>query len=78
MPLLFQQRHLRVETPQTTDGKNLAYNDDSTVIIKTSVAPVTARRALEALNAKLPTHLRSKITEVAAIAEPPSSKPIKK
>lgn len=64
MPNLFGRDHLRVETPQTTDGLNLKYDTDGKPVTRITFLPLTARNSLEANNAKLPQHLRKKITVV--------------
>lgn len=55
---------LRILTPQTTDGKNLAYDEDNKVIYKESFVEAAAKRNFEALNAQLPKHLQHKIEVV--------------
>lgn len=49
---------IRVRTPQTTDGINLAYDEKKQVIYKETTLPATAKKHLESQNASLPEHLR--------------------
>lgn len=58
------QGKIRVRTPQTTDGVNIAYGEDSKVLYRETILPASARKHFESLNANLPTHLRHKIEDV--------------
>lgn len=64
MPLVFQQKHLRLEVPQTKDGMNLKYDANNKVKTKIVIAPFSAKKRLEAVNAKKPPHLQATITVV--------------
>lgn len=57
---------IRVQTPVTTDGTTLAYDENKQVQYKTTYHPATARREMESIAAKQPAHLRPIITDVAA------------
>lgn len=57
-------KKLQVRTPQTTDGKTLAYDKDEKVIYKTSIVEIAAKKDFENLNAKLPSHLKHKLEEI--------------
>jgi hypothetical protein len=75
--LFFSQKHLRVETPLTTDGVTLAYDENSQVKKRITYLPMSAKRFLEKQNANLPNHLKATITEIDAIAQakqPPVNK----
>jgi len=54
---------ITIRTPQTTDGTNLAYDENEKVIYKETEVPASARKHFESLNASLPEHLRHKIIE---------------
>jgi hypothetical protein len=57
-----QPRFLKVETPVTSDGINLAYDNQQRPLFKTTFLPLTARKELERNAAKLPKHLKPTIT----------------
>lgn len=59
------KRFLQVETPQTTDGKTLAYDHEQRPIYKTTFLPVTAKTELLRNTSKLPEYLRPRLTEVS-------------
>jgi hypothetical protein len=60
----FQGNYLRVLTPQTIDGINLAYDANQRPIFKETHLPLTARKHLERKNEKLPAQLKKKIEVV--------------
>jgi hypothetical protein len=64
MSLLFKQKHLRVESPLTTDGMNLRYDENGKNPKKITVLPMSAKLKLESNQAKKPPHLRATITVV--------------
>jgi len=69
----FQGDHLRISTPQTTDGSTLAYvNGQPKMSIQ--FAPLEARRAFERENEKRPTHLKH-IIEVVTTGFGPTNIP---
>lgn len=73
----FNGNYLRVLTPQTIDGINLAYDANQRPIFKETHLPLTARKHLERKNEKLPAQLKKKIEVVdvesyAAIEEVPA------
>lgn len=75
MPSVTEKKHLRVETPVTIDGTNLKYAEDGkTVVTRITFLPPSARKSLEAVEAKYPAHLRSKITEVEGLKPQQQSK----
>ena len=55
---------IKVRTPQTTDGVNIAYDENDRPVYKETVLPASARKHFESLNANLPTQLRHKIEDV--------------
>lgn len=63
---LFQGSYMRVETPETTDGVNLRYDERGNKMIKTSFLAYTpmAEERMKEENAKLPAHLKHVITIV--------------
>jgi hypothetical protein len=64
-----QKRYLKVETPVTTDGRTLAYDENKQPIYRTTFLPITARTELLRNTSKLPEYLRPKITEEQGDAE---------
>lgn len=75
----FQGNYLRVLTPQTIDGINLAYDKNNQPIFKETHLPVTARKHLDKKNLKLPIQLRKQIelvdvesAPVRIVAKPPA------
>lgn len=52
---------LRVLTPQTTDGKTLAYDEKNHPVYNESIVEVAAKADFDNLNAKLPKHLQHKL-----------------
>ncbi len=57
-------KKLKVLTPQTIDGKTLAYDEDKKVIYSSSIVELAAKKDFEALNAKLPSHLHHILQEI--------------
>lgn len=57
-----QKRYLKVETPLTSDGKTLIYDDQRRPKVKITYLPVTAKNELLRNAAKLPEYLRPKIS----------------
>ena len=57
-------KKLKVKTPQTTDGKNLAYDENKQVIYTESIVELNAKKEFESLNARLPIHLRNEFEEI--------------
>lgn len=70
----FKGNYLRVLTPQTIDGINLAYDKQNRPILKETHLPVTALKHLERKNEKLPIQLRKKIelVDVESFVERPA------
>jgi len=64
MSLLLSKKHLRVEIPQTIDGKNLLYDDNRLPVMKTVFLPFSAKRSIESNQSKRPKELQAKITVV--------------
>lgn len=60
---LFKGNYLRVLTPVTVDGINLAYRDNKPIFKETHL-PVTALRHLERKNKRLPNQLKMQIQEI--------------
>lgn len=60
----FNGNYLRVLTPQTIDGINLAYDANHRPIFKETHLPLTARKHLERKNEKLPAQLKKRIEVV--------------
>lgn len=69
----FNGNYLRVLTPQTIDGINLAYDANQRPIFKETHLPLTARKHLERKNEKLPAQLKKKIelVDVESVIEAP-------
>lgn len=59
-----QHGKIKIRTPQTTDGVNIAYDEDGKALYRETTLPASARKHFESLNANLPAHLRHKIEEV--------------
>ena len=57
-------KKLKISTPQTVDGKNLAYDSKKQPIYTHSIVELSAKSDFQKLNAKLPEHLRHLINEV--------------
>jgi hypothetical protein len=57
-------KRLLVRTPQTKDGVNLKYDKDKKPLYRESIVELRAKKNLESLNAKLPTHLRHEFAEI--------------
>lgn len=57
-------KKLRVKTPQTTDGKTLAYDGNKQVIYTESIVEFSAKKEFESLNATLPEHLKHELEEI--------------
>lgn len=55
-------KFLEVQTPVTTDGITLKYDQNRQPMFKTTFLPITAKRELERNAARLPVHLRPIIT----------------
>lgn len=64
-----QKKYLKVETPVTTDGKTLAYDENRQPIMKTTYLPITAKVELLRNTSKLPEYLRPTITEMSGDAD---------
>lgn len=64
--LFYQGEHLRVSTPVTLDGQNLAIDERGQVVYKETLLPLTARKDIEKQNEKLPPTLRKKIEVIGA------------
>lgn len=62
--MFFTGNYLRVSSPVTTNGTNPKIGEDGRVEYKETLLPLTARKALESQNKKLPEHLRKKIEVV--------------
>lgn len=60
-----QKRFIKVETPVTTDGRTLAYDENRQPMVRTSYLPITAKTELLRNTSKLPEYLRPKITEMS-------------
>lgn len=56
---------LKVKTPVTTDGTNLAYDSNRQPVYTESIVEVAARPIFESLNAGLPEHLRHELTVIS-------------
>jgi hypothetical protein len=61
---MFKGDYLRVLSPKTTNGINLKLDEDDRVEYKETFLPLTAKKALEEQNKKLPDHLKKKIEPV--------------
>lgn len=59
----FKGPYLRIETPRTTDGINLKY-ENGQVAFKETHVPLTALKQFEKENMGRPEHLKHKITKV--------------
>ena len=57
-------KKLKVLVPRTKDGKNLVYDENKQPIYDSHILELTARAGLESISAKLPEHLRYKISVV--------------
>lgn len=62
----FKGDYLRVMSPVTTNGMVNQFGPDGRPLYKEDHLPVTARKALEKRNLKLPENLRKKIELVPA------------
>ena len=62
MPIPGQYTTLRVRWPRTTNGIEIAYDEDRNVIWEETELPLTARPHLEKANLELPYSLRKVIT----------------
>lgn len=62
------KRYIKVETPLTTDGKTLAYDEDRQVKMRVAFLPITAKKELLRNTSKLPEYLRPTITELSGDA----------
>jgi|GEM_PF-4039321 len=60
----FQGDHLRISTPQTSDGTTLLYDAQQRPVISVQFAPLEARKAFERENQLRPTHLKHIIETV--------------
>lgn len=70
----FPGPHLKITTPQTFDGMNLAHDSSGNVITKVTFLPLSAKKAFEKKNLKLPQHLRHKIEEMGGYQPAPAKK----
>lgn len=68
--------YLRVLTPITSDGISPVTENDK-IKYREDHLPLTAKKMLEAKNAKLSPHLRKKIEEVNEYSQPKYTKPQK-
>ncbi|MBK7885126.1 MAG: hypothetical protein IPJ81_16075 [Chitinophagaceae bacterium] len=57
-------KKLQVRTPQTTNGRNLLYDDNKNVIYSTSIVELASKKDFESLNAKLPKDLKHELTVI--------------
>ena len=69
---MLKGNYLRVLSPRTTNGTNPKIGPDGRIVYREDHLPLTAKRPLEAQNAKLPEHLR-KIIEVVYDGVQPDS-----
>lgn len=67
--MFFTGNYLRVLSPVTSNGTNPKIGDDGRVQYKEALLPLTAKKALESQNNKLPEHLRKKIEVVNSTME---------
>jgi hypothetical protein len=72
---MFPNGTIRVVTPVTEDGNRPKLNDQGQQIWKEDFFPITAKRAFELQNARLPKHLK-KIIEVVNNGDVPAVAPV--
>lgn len=73
--MFFKGDYLRVVSPVTEDGNRPKIDSETgTPVYKETLLPVSARRALERQNKRLPNHLRKKI-ELVSSGEPAKEAP---
>lgn len=65
------KKFLRVETPITSDGINLKYDENGKVQYKTTFLPITAKKEIERNDARSPKHLQKKITVMSGDTDTP-------
>lgn len=66
---------LRVLSPKTEDGNRPRIGPDGRIVYKEEFLPLTAKRALDRQNNRLPNHLK-KVIEVVTTSEVVTSQPI--
>lgn len=64
------EKHLKITTPITTNGTNLAIGEDGRVMYKETIVASTARPHFERLNNSLPKQLQHKIEDYEEPKEP--------
>ena len=57
-------KKLLVRTPQTNNGTTLVYDDKKQPVYKESIVELAAKKGLESINAKLPSHLRHEFSVI--------------
>lgn len=70
------EKKLKVLTPVTVNGNTLAYDADKNPIYRESIVELAAKKDFEALNAKLPEHLKHKLEIINLTEEKTSVKDV--
>ena len=68
-----KEKHLRIKTPVTTDGVNLAYDGLGQPKFIVTHLPASAKKHLLVANRSRPTHLRMVIEEIDPISGSPAT-----
>ncbi len=69
-----------VKSPVTSNGRDPIMSAEGKIVYKETILEHGAKPVLEKINAKLPTHLKKVITDIAipaAIVENPEAPPVK-
>lgn len=59
--MFFNEKHIRVLKPKTSNGLNPILDDRGQIVHKVIHLPFTAKKDIEAQNSRLPNHLKMKI-----------------